>query len=522
MATTTRAAIYTRVSSPGQEDNYSLPTQEAACRAFAAERGWSIVGVYSDVHTRTELWERTQLSALREAVRHREIDAVICYAIDRLSGDPVHLGVILTEADHAGVYVIFVTEPLDDSPEGQLIRFVRGYAAKVEHEKIKERTMRGRIARVSAGKPPVGPRPTYGYCWADDRDAEGRPVKLRLEENPDTAWVVRRIFHEIAEGASARKVASGLTADRVPTPTGKQHWHVTSIVNMVRHPTYIGEVTAWRWKQEKIKGRGKVQSQRPYEEQVVIPGIAPALVTSGIADAALKRLAMNKQESIRNNRNPEAFLLRGGIARCGYCGSALSAYNGPTQAVYRCNTTARDRHGCPHFAITASLLDDAVWNGVRDRLTQPKVIAAELHRLRDEDPTHGDREAIDRRLAEVSRRQRNLMARLADEDNPDVAALIRTDVAALLDEGRRLEQDRSSLEIQCDSWRLAQERLSELDHWIRNVAANIDAFDYAKKRLALDALGATVRVWSMDHNPRWDVKLHCDVLTTTTGACGIP
>ena len=66
MATMTRAAIYTRVSSPGQGDNYSLPTQEAACRAFAAERGWSIVGVYSDIHTRTELWERTQLSALRE------------------------------------------------------------------------------------------------------------------------------------------------------------------------------------------------------------------------------------------------------------------------------------------------------------------------------------------------------------------------------------------------------------------------------------------------------------------------
>jgi hypothetical protein len=114
------------------------------------------------------------------------------------------------------------------------------------------------------------------------------------------------------------------------------------------------------------------------------------------------------------------------------------------------------------------------------------------------------------------------MARLAEEDNPDVAALIRTDVATLLDEGRRLEQERSNLEIQCDGWRLAQERLSELDHWIRNVAANIDAFDYGKKRLALDALGATVRVWSMDHSPRWDVKLHCDVLTTTTGACGIP
>jgi DNA invertase Pin-like site-specific DNA recombinase len=54
------------------------------------------------MHTRVELWERPQLSALREAARQRAVDAVICNAIDRLSGDPVHLGVILSEADHAG------------------------------------------------------------------------------------------------------------------------------------------------------------------------------------------------------------------------------------------------------------------------------------------------------------------------------------------------------------------------------------------------------------------------------------
>ena len=60
--------------------------------------------------------------------------------------------------------------------------------------------------------------------------------------------------------------------------------------------------------------RGKVQSQRACEEQVVIPGIAPALVRSGIADAALKRLAMNEQEIIRNNRHPEAFFGAGSLA----------------------------------------------------------------------------------------------------------------------------------------------------------------------------------------------------------------
>lgn len=56
---------------------------------------------------------------------------MICHTIDRLSGDPVHLGVIISEADHKNVQVLFLNEPYDGSPEGQLIQYVRGYAAQM-------------------------------------------------------------------------------------------------------------------------------------------------------------------------------------------------------------------------------------------------------------------------------------------------------------------------------------------------------------------------------------------------------
>ncbi len=72
MATTARAtktaALYVRVSSDKQEDNYSLPTQEAACRKFAAEQGYRVAEqhVYREVHTATDLWERPALTQARE------------------------------------------------------------------------------------------------------------------------------------------------------------------------------------------------------------------------------------------------------------------------------------------------------------------------------------------------------------------------------------------------------------------------------------------------------------------------
>ena len=101
-----RAALYLRVSSRLQEDEgTSLQSQEERCRAFAAERGFTVAPehVYTEVHTGVELWERPILTAMRQAARANEFDIVIAYSIDRLSRDPVHLGVILSEADHAGV-----------------------------------------------------------------------------------------------------------------------------------------------------------------------------------------------------------------------------------------------------------------------------------------------------------------------------------------------------------------------------------------------------------------------------------
>jgi len=41
-----------------------------------------------------------------------------------------------------------VTKDLDNTELGKLISYIRGFASKLEAEKIKERTMRGKMQRV--------------------------------------------------------------------------------------------------------------------------------------------------------------------------------------------------------------------------------------------------------------------------------------------------------------------------------------------------------------------------------------
>jgi site-specific DNA recombinase len=311
---TLRAAIYTRVSTSGQADaendprdrdnldsgGSSLKTQEQANRQHIAQHGYTLDDqhIYREVFTGTELWNRPQLNRLREAVRARAVDVVIVFAIDRLSRDPVHLGVILSEAEHYGVDYQFVSEPLDHSPEGELIRFVRGYAAKVEHVKIVERTVRGKRAKAASGQDVgIGIAP-YGYRYLVN--AKGKQNALAV--NPRAAPIVERIFAEAAT-LSGKKIAKRLTEDGIPAPLqpgrstpNPAGWSATTIRDMIHNPAYTGR---------RPYGRRAGKAHTPQDHSTWIYSDVPAIVTREAQDLAQLALAERRQRvraARRSNR----------------------------------------------------------------------------------------------------------------------------------------------------------------------------------------------------------------------------
>jgi len=285
---------------------------------------------------------------------------------------------------------------------------------------------------------------------------------------------------------------------------------------MLKHPVYVGQATAWRWSREKVAGGHVRQRQRDLAEQVVIEGIAPALVSVELASAARAQLAANKIQATRNNPSPQSALLRSGFARCGYCGNALTVNNGAKGgAAYQCSTTARDRHGCPHFGIKAATLDAAAWSRVESVLTEPDVVKAEVARLRRDDPAKANLEAMTRRLNEVERKQRNLVRTLSDIDDDDVADLVRADLQTLAVERRRLDEERNNLRLQQEGWETGESMLDSIEAWCRNVAANLRILSYDDKRIALGAMGLEARVWATNHTPRFEITMQLGVVDTT-------
>ncbi len=332
----TAAALYVRVSTSGQaEDGSSLQTQEERCRAYAAEHGYDVAGVYRETYSGAELWERPQLNALRAAVGHRGIDVIVAYAIDRLSRKPVHLLLLLEETERAGARIEFVTEQIDDSPEGKLIHHVRGYAAELEREKIRERSLRGKRARVQSGKVHNAGPEMYGYR----RD---KAAGVRVIYEPE-AVVVRRIFRFIGDERGAiRELRRRLNAEGVVPPAASKRgaaahaagWAKATITRILHETAYKGEEYAWRRK----RFTQNAKQWRDRSEWVPLPAEAtPALVSPELWEAAQQAIAVNHGQATRNETRP--YLLRGLIS-CAVCGRSMYSSHERDRRTYRCSSRA--------------------------------------------------------------------------------------------------------------------------------------------------------------------------------------
>jgi site-specific DNA recombinase len=511
------AAVYCRISQPVktrrngrvtadgevQDQESSLDTQERGCRHHAEQRGLVIEDqhIYREVHTGVELWERPELTALRQAIRRRLVQVVVVYAIDRLSRDPVHLGVILSEAEHAGVEICFVTEPLDASPEGQLIRFVRGYAAKVEHEKIKERTMRGKLARLRAGKILPGWKPKYGYLWNADRTG--------YVLDPETAPIAIRIKDQYLRGHATRRICAELMADAIPTPARSPSgiWRACTIRQILMDPAYAGHPAGMR--KQYGKARGKITMRyRPPEEQVSLPAkVLPAFWTWTEHQAILVRLEANKRLSTRNNRSPWESLLRGGYVRCAVCGTTMSVKpkTKTSPLLYQCTSNWGLASRCRRQSLGLPKVDAAVWARVKTILSKPEIVAAELERLRGQDPTQADLAAVAKALAGVERQLQTLVEQLSNLPvGGAVADLVLQKLRQLEEQRTHLGAEHAALQQRRDRWRTSAVQVGNLTEWCRRFAAQLDNVTYERKREAVFMLGVQVNSWPKDHADKPD------------------
>lgn len=181
-------------------------------------------------------------------------------------------------------------------------------------------------------------------------------------------------------------------------------------------------------------------------------------------EAVQERLRLNKQQATRNNHNPEATLLRGGYVRCGYCESPKDVH--PHQHGLRCmcKRTSRGQGWgkCSGHSIMAAKLDAEVWHGISHALADRGLIARQLAEGHKQDPAAADLAAVDRALAEVTRKQRTLVGNLALVSGT-AAALVAEQLQELGNRAQRLTAEHETLLRRQQAWWATEDQLAELE-----------------------------------------------------------
>jgi DNA invertase Pin-like site-specific DNA recombinase len=160
----TRAGLYTRVSTPLQDEEGRSPeSQLQDMQAYCQRHGWEVAGVYQDPGFSGRLSERPALQQLLDDVRAGKVDVVMVYYINRFYRKLESLLSTLKLLRDYEVAFVSINEDIDFTARwGKLILNILGTLAELYVEDLSETTSRGKEQRARDGLY-NGSLPT-GYC----------------------------------------------------------------------------------------------------------------------------------------------------------------------------------------------------------------------------------------------------------------------------------------------------------------------------------------------------------------------
>src|SRR5918998_1730171 len=443
-----RAILYARVSSAEQVLGYSIRQQVDRGREWCAEYGYEVLAVFTDEGESAQFLERDGLDEVRDLVEADPGKVAIVWAqdADRITRDPAHRAFLDAEFERFGTRLFALDDWGDDSHEGELLKYMKGWVAKGERLKTAERMRRGKMQKAKEGKVVATHAPRYGFRFL--KNDKGRAYAYEVRE--DQMGVVRSIFRMVGEeGLTLYAARKRLEATGIPSPGGKELWHQGYLRNMIlddiyRPHTYseltglVSEQVAAGLDPEKRYGvcyydkrrqtRKKVAAApngdgrryryaytseaKPRESWVAVPVPDPAVPREWV-DCA--------REAIANNRRPSSAGLRfwelsGGVLRCASCGrsmqtTSIRSTTGRTHHYYRCPKRVRDGEaGCGNRKnIRADHAEPLVWEKISELLKDPERLRVGLEAMIEEKKCRASRdpgrEAVSwhKRLAECAK-----------------------------------------------------------------------------------------------------------------------
>lgn len=325
-------ALYMRLSRDDERfgDSVSIETQRTILRKFAQEQQLHVVDEYVDDGWSGTNFERPAFQRMMDDVDAGKITCIVVKDLSRFGREHVTMDFYL-EYVFPEKKVRFIAVAENEDTERGLSDFVpfknlfNEWYAKDTSRKVKTALH----AKHAAGER-MGTYAPLGY----KKDSNKRN---HLIVDPDTCWIIEKIFDMAVHGAGSAKICKALIAEKIPTPGFLNYqrygtfaniyanqpeeksyaWTISQVKSILRDETYIGNTIHNR--QTNISYKNKRRIRKPEEEWVRIEGTHEPIIGKAVFEQVQEQIAHRRRQM--KDATTQIFA---GIVRCADCNWSMS------------------------------------------------------------------------------------------------------------------------------------------------------------------------------------------------------
>ena len=312
------AAAYIRVSSERQ-DEYSPDSQIKLICEYAKKNDFDIPDEYvffDDGISAKTAQKRTQFNNMIALAKEKDppFRAILVWKFSRFARNQEESIVYKNILRKKGVQVISISEPIIDSPFGDLIERIIEWMDEYYLINLSTEVKRGMTEKLTRGEAMCPP--AYGYDIKD-----GKYIV-----NPEEAPNIVEIFEDFVNGAPMRQIALKCAEKGMRTHRGNP-LEARTIRYILYNPVYIGKI---RWSTD-----GRTSSKRDFENPntVIVDGVHEPVISTELWDKAQQKLEKIQKMygKYQRSEQPVEWMLKG-LMRCD-CGATLTRLSSSTPSM---------------------------------------------------------------------------------------------------------------------------------------------------------------------------------------------
>ena len=325
-------ALYMRLSRDDENfgDSISIETQRKVLEQYVRENNLIVYDEYVDDGWSGTNFERPAFQRMMSDIEAGKVNCVVTKDLSRFGREHVTMDYYL-EFVFPEMNVRYIAVNDNEDTDKGLSDFVpfknlfNEFMAKDTSRKVKAALH----AKFAAGERTFSIAP-FGYMRHPEEHN-------KLAIDPDTAWIIEKIFDLATHGAGAGKIARTLTSEKIPTPgyfNYKKYglfskfydnapaekactWTISTVRGILSDETYIGNSV--HGKQTNVSYKNKKSIRKPESEWFKVENTHEPIVSKDIFNQVQGQVA-NRRRSTKSGTTQ----IFAGLLKCADCGWSMS------------------------------------------------------------------------------------------------------------------------------------------------------------------------------------------------------